>query len=137
MMNFIRNSHPQRPSPPPWCVFVFQWDEFMSQIEVASSRIPWQVGLGNHERDYPNSGSLPTSKDSGGECGIPMERIFPLPSLPNAKIQSQVANTSPSPSPSTQTLIAFCIHSGRRLLVFIERWLYASGYDQHRTLYRP
>lgn len=31
-------------------------------------------------RDFPGSGSVYTTTDSGGECGVPYETYFPLPS---------------------------------------------------------
>lgn len=44
------------------------------------AKLPWQVGIGNHERDYPNSGSVYTfSNDSGGECGVPYSSRFDMP----------------------------------------------------------
>ncbi|KAI3882151.1 hypothetical protein MKX03_024394, partial [Papaver bracteatum] len=34
---------------------------------------------GNHERDWPNSGSFYNTADSGGECGVPAETMFYVP----------------------------------------------------------
>ena len=34
---------------------------------------------GNHERDFPNSGSLYNGTDSGGECGVPAETMYYVP----------------------------------------------------------
>lgn len=40
-----------------------------------------QVCQGNHERDWPADVSIPyRTIDSGGECGVPYERRFPMPS---------------------------------------------------------
>ena len=57
----------------------------MSQVESTKLgvRVPYVLNQGDHERDFPNSGSgsdlYPSSKDSGGECGIPTELRFPSP----------------------------------------------------------
>lgn len=34
---------------------------------------------GNHERDWPNSGSFYDGTDSGGECGVLAETMFSYP----------------------------------------------------------
>jgi hypothetical protein len=34
---------------------------------------------GNHERDWPGSGSFYGSLDSGGECGVPAQNMFYVP----------------------------------------------------------
>ena len=34
---------------------------------------------GNHERDWPGSGSFYKHTDSGGECGVPAETMFRMP----------------------------------------------------------
>ena len=41
--------------------------------------MPWQTIDGNHERDWPNSGSATGGTDSGGECGIAIARRFHMP----------------------------------------------------------
>jgi hypothetical protein len=56
-----------------------QWDRFMEQIKPIASRVPYMTLPGNHERDYPNSGSFFTGTDSGGECGVPYEQRFRMP----------------------------------------------------------
>ena len=45
------------------------------------------TGMGNHERDFPGSGNSIGSGDSGGECGVPTESRFHMPTceLPNTK----------------------------------------------------
>jgi len=60
-----------------------QWDEFMQQISPISTRIPYMTCIGNHERDYPKSGSWMDGRDSGGECGVPYETRFPMPGTKN------------------------------------------------------
>ncbi|GAB2212653.1 hypothetical protein Droror1_Dr00020632 [Drosera rotundifolia] len=37
------------------------------------------TAIGNHERDYVDSGSVFETPDSGGECGVPYEAYFPMP----------------------------------------------------------
>jgi len=37
------------------------------------------TAIGNHERDWPASGSLFTGTDSGGECGVAYERRMKMP----------------------------------------------------------
>ena len=42
------------------------------------------VCAGNHERDWPGTGTrfdFPPARDSGGECGVPYARRFPMPQL--------------------------------------------------------
>eukprot|EP01117_Protostelium_nocturnum_P019934 TRINITY_DN8769_c0_g1_i2.p1 TRINITY_DN8769_c0_g1~~TRINITY_DN8769_c0_g1_i2.p1 ORF type:complete len:565 (+),score=96.74 TRINITY_DN8769_c0_g1_i2:238-1932(+) len=56
-----------------------QWDEFMNQIQPVAAYVPWMTTPGNHETDYPNSGSYYKGKDSGGECGVPYEKRFLMP----------------------------------------------------------
>eukprot|EP00730_Choanoeca_flexa_P014543 TRINITY_DN6397_c0_g1_i1.p1 TRINITY_DN6397_c0_g1~~TRINITY_DN6397_c0_g1_i1.p1 ORF type:complete len:368 (+),score=72.75 TRINITY_DN6397_c0_g1_i1:338-1441(+) len=55
------------------------WEEFHDQIEPISTSLAYMTAIGNHERDWPNSGSAVGDTDSGGECGVPYERRFPMP----------------------------------------------------------
>lgn len=57
------------------------WDEFMYQVLPITTAVPYMTCGGNHEIDYPDSGSYYNGTDSGGECGIPYERRFPYPSV--------------------------------------------------------
>lgn len=34
---------------------------------------------GNHERDWPGTGSFYGTLDSGGECGVPSQTLFYVP----------------------------------------------------------
>ncbi len=61
--------------------FESEWDIFMSQIEPIASSMPYMIAQGNHERDFPNSGSTFAGGDSGGECGIPTQYRFRMPTL--------------------------------------------------------
>ncbi len=56
-----------------------QWDEFFDEIQPIAAQVAYMVCIGNHERDFPNSGSYYQGTDSGGECGVPYERRFPMP----------------------------------------------------------
>lgn len=40
---------------------------------------------GNHERDWPNSGSFYDTNDSGGECGVLAETMYYVPAENRAK----------------------------------------------------
>ena len=60
-----------------------EWDRFMSQIEPLAANVPYMTGQGNHERDFPESGSTSIGAgDSGGECGIPTQARFQMPCCP-------------------------------------------------------
>jgi len=52
---------------------------FLGQIQPVASRVPYMTCIGNHERDYLNSGAHYNGTDSGGECGVPYESRFPMP----------------------------------------------------------
>ncbi|KAI3764735.1 hypothetical protein L2E82_14748 [Cichorium intybus] len=65
--------------------FLSQWDQFTSQVEPISSTKPYMIASGNHERDYPNSGSFYDTRDSGGECGVPAETMYYVPADNRAK----------------------------------------------------
>lgn len=65
--------------------YLSQWDRFTSQIEPIASAVPYMVASGNHERDWPGSGSFYENKDSGGECGVPAQTTFFVPAENRAK----------------------------------------------------
>ena len=57
-----------------------QWDVFFDQVEPLVTRMPYMTTIGNHERNWPNSGDrFPAQYDSGGECGVPYERRLKMP----------------------------------------------------------
>eukprot|EP00928_Gymnodinium_smaydae_P062366 TRINITY_DN46250_c0_g1_i1.p1 TRINITY_DN46250_c0_g1~~TRINITY_DN46250_c0_g1_i1.p1 ORF type:complete len:615 (-),score=36.57 TRINITY_DN46250_c0_g1_i1:199-1995(-) len=58
--------------------YLAKWELFMDQVEEVASRTPYMVSQGNHERDWPGTGST-GSVDSGGECGIPAQARFRMP----------------------------------------------------------
>ncbi|KAL5079753.1 hypothetical protein RYX36_008174 [Vicia faba] len=55
--------------------YISQWDQFTAQVQEISSTVPYMIASGNHERDWPNTGSFFNTPDSGGECGVPAETI--------------------------------------------------------------
>ncbi|KAF7136454.1 hypothetical protein RHSIM_Rhsim08G0189800 [Rhododendron simsii] len=65
--------------------YISQWDQFTSQVEPIASTVPYMVASGNHERDWPNTGSFYDTKDSGGECGVLAETMFYVPAENRAK----------------------------------------------------
>ncbi|KAI4328297.1 hypothetical protein L6164_020660 [Bauhinia variegata] len=65
--------------------YISQWDQFTAQIEPIASNVPYMTASGNHERDWPGSGSFYETLDSGGECGVPAETMFYVPAENRAK----------------------------------------------------
>lgn len=65
--------------------YLSQWDQFTSQVQAITSRVPYMIASGNHERDWPGSGSFYGTTDSGGECGVPAETYFYVPAENRAK----------------------------------------------------
>ncbi|XP_062169234.1 nucleotide pyrophosphatase/phosphodiesterase-like [Alnus glutinosa] len=65
--------------------YVSQWDQFTAQVEPIASTVPYMVASGNHERDWPDSGSFYQYPDSGGECGVLAETMFYVPAENRAK----------------------------------------------------
>ncbi|XP_024519072.1 nucleotide pyrophosphatase/phosphodiesterase, partial [Selaginella moellendorffii] len=59
--------------------YLSEWDQFTEQIENLSSKVPYMTVSGNHERDWPNTGSFYNSTDSGGECGVVSSTVFNMP----------------------------------------------------------
>ncbi|KAL6130007.1 hypothetical protein ACLB2K_068389 [Fragaria x ananassa] len=59
--------------------FLVEWDFFLHQINPVASRVSYMTAIGNHERDYIDSGSVYILADSGGEVGVPYETYFPMP----------------------------------------------------------
>ncbi|PKI31480.1 hypothetical protein CRG98_048127 [Punica granatum] len=65
--------------------YISQWDQFTAQVEPIASKVPYMVGSGNHERDWPGTGSFYENMDSGGECGVLAETMFYVPAENRAK----------------------------------------------------
>uniref|UniRef100_A0A803P839 Purple acid phosphatase n=1 Tax=Cannabis sativa TaxID=3483 RepID=A0A803P839_CANSA len=65
--------------------YLSEWDQFIAQVSPIASAVPYMVASGNHERDWPNSGSFWDTTDSGGECGVPAETLYYVPADNRAK----------------------------------------------------
>ncbi|KAK6162245.1 hypothetical protein DH2020_002086 [Rehmannia glutinosa] len=65
--------------------YISQWDQFTAQVEPIASRVPYMIASGNHERDWPGTGSFYDTPDSGGECGVLAETMFYVPAENRAK----------------------------------------------------
>lgn len=59
--------------------YLSQWDQFTSQVEPIASTVPYMIASGNHERDWPDTGSFYGKTDSGGECGVPAQTMYYIP----------------------------------------------------------
>jgi predicted phosphodiesterase len=59
--------------------YLAEWDQFADQISNITNRVPYLLTAGNHERDWPKSGSFYVPLDSGGECGVPLSTMFNMP----------------------------------------------------------
>jgi len=55
-----------------------QWDVYWDQLSGVVTRVPYMTSIGNHERDWPGTGSAGGS-DSGGECGVAYDRRTSMP----------------------------------------------------------
>ncbi|KAK4773314.1 hypothetical protein SAY87_028333 [Trapa incisa] len=65
--------------------YISQWDQFTAQVEPIASKVPYMLGSGNHERDWPDTGSFYENMDSGGECAVIAETMFYVPAENRAK----------------------------------------------------
>lgn len=65
--------------------YISQWDQFTAQVEPIASTVPYMIASGNHERDWPGTGSFYGGTDSGGECGVLAETMFYVPAENRAK----------------------------------------------------
>ncbi len=64
----------------PYRGYSSQWDVFFDQVERLVTKMPYMTTIGNHERNWPNSGDrFPAQYDSGGECGVAYERRLQMP----------------------------------------------------------
>ncbi|XP_042019124.1 probable inactive purple acid phosphatase 27 [Salvia splendens] len=68
--------------------YISQWDQFTAQVEPIASTVSYMITSGNHERDWPRTGSFYGGTDSGGECGVPAETMFYVPADNRAKFWS-------------------------------------------------
>ncbi|XP_062208628.1 nucleotide pyrophosphatase/phosphodiesterase-like [Phragmites australis] len=65
--------------------FLVEWDFFLHLITPLASQVSYMTAIGNHERDYADSGSVYVTPDSGGECGVAYESYFPMPTVSKDK----------------------------------------------------
>ncbi|XP_031284818.1 probable inactive purple acid phosphatase 27 [Pistacia vera] len=65
--------------------FLVEWDFFLNLISPLAARVSYMTAIGNHERDYTGTGSVYVTPDSGGECGIPYETYFQMPTAAKDK----------------------------------------------------
>lgn len=57
---------------------LLKWETHMSRLQQLAESVPYMVGHGNHERDWPGTGTnYDDSTDSGGECGVATNTRFP------------------------------------------------------------
>lgn len=53
---------------------------YFDQVQPLVTKMPYMTTIGNHERNWPDSGDrFPAQYDSGGECGVPYERRLQMP----------------------------------------------------------
>ena len=79
--------------------YAYLWDQWLSMIEPISTRIPYMIGMGNHDQSHLIGGGKDPSKaegngfhpqwgnyldDSGGECGVPPYYRFHMPDSGNS-----------------------------------------------------
>ena len=110
--------------------YASEWDRFLSQLEPLSSRVPLMVVQGNHERDWPGSGSAFSNFGSGGECGVPMEARFPMPT-PSKRQEDYWYSFEQGPAHFLMMDTEVSAWNGSSQLAFIEADL--SAVDRLRT----
>ena len=76
--------------------YASEWDRWMAQIEPLSAHVPYMTGMGNHERDFPGSGNSIGAGDSGGECGVPTQSRFHMPTCPQPNVKPCLGQTASS-----------------------------------------
>ncbi|ETO29009.1 hypothetical protein RFI_08120, partial [Reticulomyxa filosa] len=83
-----------------------EWDDFMHQIGPIANHVPYMTGIGNHEYSWSGEWIPPASQvstdsygtsDSGGECGVPYNSLFPF------------ASVNPTSSPQPTVNFFFCL----------------------------
>ena len=68
--------------------WVSQFDTFLCSSHVFLYTVVYKKRnfcSGNHERDWPGTGSFYGNLDSGGECGVPAQTVFYTPAENRAK----------------------------------------------------
>ncbi|KAM5551965.1 hypothetical protein ABKV19_026704 [Rosa sericea] len=56
--------------------FLVEWDFFLHQINPVASRVSYMTAIGNHERDYIDSGSVYILQIQVGKLEFPMRHTF-------------------------------------------------------------
>nr|POE81098.1 putative inactive purple acid phosphatase 27 [Quercus suber] len=79
MENMVHDPEVNAPPTSKVTGFLVEWDFFLELINPVASQIAYMTAIGNHERDYVESGSVYLTPDSGGECGVAYETYFPMP----------------------------------------------------------
>ena len=77
-----------------------EWDRFLEGIEAVASAAPYMTGQGNHERDFPGSGSDIGGTDCGGECGVPTQARFHMPTCAEPNTAPCVGDKTRSSAPA-------------------------------------
>ncbi|EKX51016.1 hypothetical protein GUITHDRAFT_161772 [Guillardia theta CCMP2712] len=120
--------------------FESEWENFMDQvwkIEEIATQVPYMTAIGNHERDWPNSGekekrhgksrSVRGSFDSGGECGVAYNRRFvmpaPSPTLPSFSAFSSSASSDSPWYSFSHPLLHVAVISTEHSLEQQKKWL--------------
>ncbi|KAB1228219.1 putative inactive purple acid phosphatase 27 [Morella rubra] len=78
--------------------FLAEWEFFLDLINPVASQVPYMTAIGNHERDYIDSGSVYITPDSGGECGVAYETYFQMPT-PQWMSHADMASVDRSSTP--------------------------------------
>lgn len=63
----------------------FNFVNYICTVYNLSKIFTFDCFSGNHERDWPDSGSYYNGMDSGGECGVLAETMFYVPAKNRAK----------------------------------------------------
>ncbi|KAE8679342.1 Detected protein of confused Function [Hibiscus syriacus] len=65
--------------------FPVEWEFFLNLISPLAFTVSYMTAIENHERDYAGSGDHYLNEDSGGECGVPHETYFQMPTAAKDK----------------------------------------------------
>lgn len=125
-----------------------KWYLFDERTSLLARSVPMAIGHGNHERDFPGTGTssfYSTSVDSGGECGVATVARYPTPAAPSgaAPLQSSWYNithgsvtiimlNSELPVESTSKQYAFLEASLSAVDRSVTPWVFVAF---HRPLY--
>ncbi|CAK9250925.1 unnamed protein product [Sphagnum jensenii] len=65
--------------------YISEWDQFTEQVGTIASNVLYMFANGNQEQDFLGTGSFFQNLDSGGECGVPAQTIYNMPTKNKAK----------------------------------------------------